>query len=81
MMGIDDFFLSFIASYLAGLLPSLKDIFIKEEKETLQEGVDNCYQKALERWCSDDSVRTCQGTGTWQIKASGANRVGYMKNG
>ena len=29
MMGIDDFFLSFIASYLAGLLPSLKDIFIR----------------------------------------------------
>ena len=25
--------------------------------------------------------KTCQGTGTWQIQASGANRVGYMKNG
>lgn len=57
MMGIDDIFISFITSYITGMLPSLKEIFSKKENKTLQERVDKCYEKALERWIADDTVR------------------------
>lgn len=57
MMGIDDIFISFITSYITGMLPSLKEIFSKKDNKTLQERVDKCYEKALERWIADDTVR------------------------
>jgi len=47
----------FIASYLAGSLPSLREIISKKDKTTLDERIEQCYQTALERWCADDTVR------------------------
>ncbi|MBR4912231.1 MAG: toll/interleukin-1 receptor domain-containing protein [Bacteroidales bacterium] len=57
MMGIDDAFIGFIISYLAGSLPSLKDVFLKKNNETLQERLDKSFEKALEKWCADDALR------------------------
>lgn len=57
MMGIDDIFISFIVSYLAGSLPSLKNIIIKKDNETLQERIDKSFEKALDKWCADDVIR------------------------
>lgn len=47
----------FIASYLAGSLPSLREFISKKEKTTLDKRIEQCYQTALERWCIDDAVR------------------------
>ena len=47
----------FIASYLAGSLPSLREIILKKDKTTLDERIEQCYQTALERWCTKDTVR------------------------
>lgn len=52
-MSIDNIFISFIASYIAGALPSLKENFSKKDKER----IDKCYEKALKRWSTDDIVR------------------------
>lgn len=57
MMGIDDAIIGFIISYLAGSLPSLKDIFLKKSNESLQERIDKSFEKALEKWCADDALR------------------------
>lgn len=52
-MGFDDIFLSFAISYLAGLIPSMKNIFSKRDKKTLH----NSYDNALQSWSADDTVR------------------------
>lgn len=59
MMGIDDIFISFIISYISGMFPSFEEIFSKKENKTLQECIDKCYEKALERWSADDTIREC----------------------
>ena len=40
MMGIEDAIIGFIISYLAGSLPSLKDVFLNKNNETLQDSLD-----------------------------------------
>ena len=57
MMEINSVLWGFIASYLAGSLPSLREIISKKNKTTLEERVEQCYHTALERWCADDAVR------------------------
>lgn len=57
MMGFDDIFIGFIVSYLAGSLPSLKDIFSRKDEKSLPELLEESYEKALERWCQNDIVR------------------------
>ena len=56
-MGMDDIFINFIVSYLAGSLSSLKNVVLKKGNETLQERIDKSFDKALEKWCADDAVR------------------------
>jgi len=55
MMAIDDIFIGFTISYLAGLNPSLKGL--KEGGKSLQDLIDNCYEKALKRWSADNVIR------------------------
>lgn len=57
MLGIDDIFIGFIISYLAGSFPSLKELFSKKDNKSLQDHVDRGYEQAVEKWCADDSVR------------------------
>ena len=47
----------FIASYLAGSLPSLREFISKKDKTTLDERIEQCYHTALERWCADNAVK------------------------
>lgn len=54
-MGLDDIAISFALSYLAGNIPTIKDRFSK--KRDLDERIEKCYQKALKRWCQNDSIR------------------------
>lgn len=56
-MDISSILWGFIASYLAGSLPSLGEIISKKDKTTLDERIEQCYHTALERWCADDAVR------------------------
>ena len=56
-MDISSILWGFIASYLAGSLPSLREFISKKEKTTLDKRIEQCYQTALERWCIDDAVR------------------------
>lgn len=44
MMGIDDIFISFITSYITGMLPSLKEIFSKKQKDKQE----NMLQQLME---------------------------------
>ena len=57
MMGIDDIFINFLISYIAGSLPSLKDVFFKKSKRSMKELVENCYDEALKKWMSGSAVR------------------------
>ena len=57
MMGIDDIFIGFLISYIAGSLPSLKDVFFKKSKRSMKELVENCYNEALKKWMADSAVR------------------------
>lgn len=57
MMGIDDIFIGFLISYIAGNLPSLKDIFSKKSKRSIKELVESCYDEALKKWMADSAVR------------------------
>ena len=57
MMGIDDIFIGFLISYIAGSLPSLKDVFFKTSKRSMKELVENCYNEALKKWMADSAVR------------------------
>ena len=56
-MNISSILWGFIASYLAGSLPSLRELISTKDKTTLDERIEQCYQTALERWCADDAVR------------------------
>lgn len=56
-MEISSILWGFIASYLAGLLPSLREFISKKDKTTLDERIEQCYHTALERWCADDAIR------------------------
>lgn len=56
-MDISSILWGFIASYLAGSLPSLGEIISTKDKTTLDERIEQCYQTALERWCAGDAVR------------------------
>lgn len=55
MMGIDDIFISFIISYIAGSIPAIKEL-IKKDKG-FQKHMDDSYQRALEKWYQNDGVR------------------------
>ena len=57
MMGIDDIFIGFLISYIAGSLSSLKDVFFKKSKRSIKELVENCYNEALKKWMADSAVR------------------------
>lgn len=57
MMGIDDIFIGFVISYIAGSLPSLKEVFFKKSKKSMKELVENCYNEALKKWMGDSDVR------------------------
>ncbi|MCH4183548.1 MAG: hypothetical protein LKF48_10380, partial [Prevotella sp.] len=48
MMGIDDIFISFVVSYVAGSIPTLNDYFAR--KKNLITRINNCYNKAVEKW-------------------------------
>ena len=56
-MGIDDIFIGFVISYITGQIPSLKELFKKEEDNSVQEHINKCYEKALKKWCANDSIR------------------------
>lgn len=56
-MDINSILWGFIASYLAGSLPSLREFISKKDKMTLDERIEQCYHTALKRWCADDAVR------------------------
>lgn len=57
MMGFDDIFIGFLISYMAGSLPSLKDIFFNKSKRSVKEIVENCYEEALRKWMADSVVK------------------------
>lgn len=57
MLGLDDIFIGFIVSYLAGSLPSLKSIFSKKDNKPLQDHVDKGYDQAVEKWSANDKIR------------------------
>lgn len=57
MMVIDDIFIGFLISYIAGNLPSLKDIFSKKSKRSIKELVESCYDEALKKWMADSAVK------------------------
>jgi len=54
MMEIDDIFINFIISYIAGSVPATKELLKKKE---FQKRMDDSYQRALEKWCQNDVVR------------------------
>ena len=56
-MDISSILWGFIASYLAGSLPSLREFISTKDKTTLDERIEQCYQTALGRWCANDAVR------------------------
>ena len=57
MIGIDDIFIGFAVSYIAGNMPSLKNVFSRRDNKPLQEHIDECYSKSLKRWSAGDTVR------------------------
>lgn len=57
MMGIDDIVIGFLISYVAGSLPSLKDIFSNKSKRSIQELVETCYEEALKKWTANSVVK------------------------
>lgn len=56
-MDISSILWGFIASYLPGSLPSLREFISTKDKTTLDERIEQCYQTALGRWCANDAVR------------------------
>lgn len=56
-MEFSSFIFGFISSYLAGSLPSLREVFSKKDNDTPEERIEQCYQKALARWRADDTIR------------------------
>lgn len=56
-MGVDDIIIGFAISYLAGSVPSLKELFKKGEDLSVQERMCKSYEKALKKWCANDEIR------------------------
>ena len=52
-----DIFVGFVTSYIAGNIPSLKQMLSGGDDLSLEEKIDHCYQRALEKWCEDDALR------------------------
>lgn len=48
--------LGFALSYLANNIPTIKEIKDSINKK-LEDELENCYQKALEKWCKNDDIR------------------------
>ena len=57
MMGIDDIIVGFAISYLAGSVPSLKELFKQGDDLSMQERMYKSYEKALKKWCANDEIR------------------------
>lgn len=53
-----DIILSFIISYTSGTLPTLKGALSRD----FEQSFDNCYQKALKKWCKNDYTRNSLST-------------------
>ena len=56
MTGLD-IFVSFVVSYIAGNIPSMKQMLSGGEEQSIQEKIDQCYQAALEKWSAGDALR------------------------
>lgn len=52
-----EIFIGFVISYIAGNLPSLKQLLSGGDKLSLQEKINQCYQIALEKWCANDPLK------------------------
>ena len=52
-----EIFIGFVISYIAGNLPSLKQLLSGGDNLSLQEKINQCYQKALEKWCANDPLK------------------------
>ena len=52
-MNIIELILGFALSYLANNIPTIKDSINKK----LEDELENCYQKALKKWCKNDDIR------------------------
>ena len=48
-------FIGFALSYLANNIPTLKDRISKNRN--LEDELENCYQKALKKWCKNNGIR------------------------
>lgn len=59
MIGIDDIAISFVVSYVAGNIPTLKDYFTRNKD--LKTRMNDCYNRAVEKWTKSvelqDSMR------------------------
>lgn len=47
--------IGFALSYIANNIPTLKEKINKNKK--LEDELENCYQKALKKWCKNDGIR------------------------
>lgn len=56
MTGLD-IFVNFVVSYIAGNIPSLKQMLSGGDELSLREKIDQCYQTALEKWSVGDDLR------------------------
>lgn len=54
MIGIDDILISFAISVAAGNVPTIKSLI---KIESLQDRLDSCFKKALNRWTKDKDVQ------------------------
>lgn len=50
-----EYLISFLISILANNVPAIKELL--EKNQSLNDAIDDAYQKALERWCINDSIR------------------------
>lgn len=57
MMGVDDIAISFAISYLAGSIPAIKELLIKDQ---IEDRLEACYQKALKQWSANNLIRASQ---------------------
>lgn len=55
MMGFSNMMISFVISYIAGNVPQIKECL--ESKKDLQDKIDKCFDRALEKWSVNDGVR------------------------
>ena len=57
MTGFDDIIIGFIISYAAGSIPSLKEIFAKKNKNSLEGYVCKGYKQAVAKWVNNNPIR------------------------